>query len=187
MIEELILKNRTIRRYDTRKRPSARDLEKIIAASLNVASAANRQRLRYAIVTKKADEMFSAIKMGGYLPEDKKPTYEVRPTAYIVILTAEKDDNLFIDMGIAAQAITLVGCETGLGCCMIRSFDRKAVTELLGVKEYSPELVIALGYPLESARVKAASGTDDVKYYKDEDGVNVVPKISLNDALIASK
>lgn len=186
---ESLKNNRTIRRFDKSRSVSDADLEYFIKCASLTASAGNLQRLRYVTVSgKTAEQTFSAVALGGYLPQEQKPTKEVAPTAYIVLATELEapDANLMIDAGIAAEAITLAASERGIGACMIRNFNKEYFSRLLTEKFPYPVLVIALGYPIEKAKTVDAVIGDSLKYFKNDEGVNVVPKLTLRD-LIAKK
>ena len=182
-----VVKNRTIRRFDTAKLVTDTDLEYCLRCASMVASAGNLQRLRYVTVTgKEAENAFSKIALGGYLPPEKKPGADVAPTAYIV-LTSENENpdvNLLIDSGISAEAISLAACELGIGACMIRNFNKEYFSLLCGKKYSYPILVIALGYPAEEAKTVEVSFGDSLKYYKNDKDVNIVPKLTVEELIV---
>ncbi len=187
MFFELLKKTRTYRRFDISKPITDTALNKIIESARYVASAGNLQRIRYVTVGKDhSPELFSHITLGGYLPKDKKPNEEVAPTAYAVLCTAADapDINLSIDIGIAAEAIALSAADMGIGSCMVRNFDKEYFASLVADTGYSPILVIALGYPAECVSIVDAALCDDLKYYKNKDDVNVVPKLTANEMVI---
>ena len=190
MMHELMQKNRTIRRFDQSKPVTGGDLNEILSVARLSASAANLQRIRYMTLSgESAQAVFPFVSMGGYLPSDKRPDRTVSPTAYIVILVPNKepDVNLSIDVGIAAEVITLAAAEKGIGACMIRNFRAEAFLPTdTGIQLY-PCLVIALGFPSEEARVVNVSEDASIKYYKDEQGVNCVPKRSLAELIIEER
>ena len=110
MLNELIRQCRSVRRFDITNPVEPSVLSQILECVSALPSAANLQRIRYAAVAgDRALSLFSGISLGGYLPVDKKPTPDVAPTAYIVLFAEqrESDPNLFIDIGIAAEAISL--------------------------------------------------------------------------------
>ncbi len=181
----LVNECRTIRRYKQTSAPTKDDLLRFVDCARLSPSAANRQRLRFKLILDgEAKEVYSLISLGGYLPESDRPTADMRPTAYIVILAseAEPDTNLAIDIGIAAQSIVLAACERGFGSCMIRSFKRDGISALVKTPDLTPHLVVALGEADESARVIAMKD-GDVKYYRDGN-CNLVPKRDLCDIVV---
>lgn len=186
MLLKLTEKARTYRRYDRSKLVTGDDLSVILECVRYVASAGNLQRVRYITVCgDAADEAFGNISLGGYLPDEQKPTADVAPTAYIVMLTETQtpDTNLAIDTGISAEAIVLAAAERGIGSCMIRNFNKEYFGKLATGTDYYPVLVIALGYPAERVRIADAEMGASLKYYRDGD-TNVVPKIKKSDLTI---
>jgi len=185
MIASLIDKCRSVRRFLRENVPTKEQLKEFASAAVNVASAGNLQRLRFTVIAHdKADGIFPLISLGGYLPPEKKPTYEQRPSAYIVIFSkVEKlDTNLAIDVGIAAEAISLSVCEAGFASCMIRNFNAEKISALAEECELYPVLVIAIGSPAEEVRIVEACGSD-IKYYRDEKDVHCVPKLSPDELI----
>ena len=187
MIVDLLEKNRTYRRFDKAKLVTGKVLESIVGSVRYTASAGNLQRIRYITIGhERAAEVFSHIALGGYLPKEKKPDASVAPTSYIVMLTETDtpDVNLSIDIGISAEAITLTARELGIGSCMIRNFDKEYFSKIAEGTGYLPILVIALGYPAEEARITGAEAQSALKYYKDENDINVVPKLGIETLII---
>ena len=85
-----------------------------------------------------------------------------------------------IDMGICAQTIMLASTEEGFGGCMIMSFKKQELKEILEMPEnLEPVLVLALGKPCEEVCIVDMED-DDVKYYRDENQVHYVPKRSFD-------
>ena len=187
MLDELIKKNRSYRRFDSSVKISREELSKMIDAARCSGSTANRQRLRFAIVNDKesCDGLFSAIKLAGYLKEWKGPTENERPTAYIAIMHKEDsvDVNLAIDMGIAAQSILLTAVEMGYGGCMIRSFIADTFDRILDKGEYKTAFVIILGKPSERAYITSVKD-GDIKYFRDERDDHAVPKYALEELIL---
>ncbi len=185
-VYERALASRTVRRYSQNKIPTHSELVSFIECARVSPSAANRQRVRFALIEgERADAAYAGISLGGYLPEDKRPSYENRPTAYIVLMSeCDEDTNLAIDIGIYAQTIALAASEAGYGTCMIRSFRREHIIPLTEAEGLKAHLVIAIGEPAECARIKEVGIDGDIKYYYDESGVNVVPKRSLSELIV---
>ena len=187
MISELVKKTRSYRRFDANRKIKEAELLDMIESARCSGSAANLQRIRYALVFDKesCDRMFKNVAFAGYLKEWCGPTESERPTAYIVMLAKEDnlDTNLAIDIGIAAQSILLTATEMGLGGCMIRSCKKAEVNEILCKEGYNPALVIALGEPSERVYLTDVKG-GDIKYFRDENDDHAVPKYSLDELII---
>jgi nitroreductase len=73
----------------------------------------------------------------------------------------------YMDIAIAAQNVCLATTELGLGSCIVRSFNKKAIKELFDIV-LEPELMIALGYPAEIPLPPERRRTDEVIVYLDE-------------------
>jgi nitroreductase len=107
-----------------------------------------------------------------------------RPVAYAVLMTAtDPDVNLAIDIGLCAEAMILTAREKGIGACLFRSFNKDKLSEILSKDGYIPVLVISLGYPAEEVVIDEVKN-GDIKYYRDENDVHHVPKLSLSELLI---
>ena len=188
MIKELVIKNRSVRRYDNAKKLDSALLAELVDTARVCASAGHRQRIRYAIITLDAElqRVRELLGFAAYLKGWGGPDASENPTGYIVMLSEEEDSNLYIDIGLAASAITLRAAELGLGGCIFRSFNREKLSSYLATDKYEPRLVISLGVPSE--RVELSSVVDgDIKYYRREDDVHVVPKLSLEEILIIKR
>ena len=188
MIEEFVVKNRSVRRYDNSKKLDKELLYRLVDSARLCASAGNRQRIRYAIVSEdgSVSEIRKNLGFAAYLKDWGGPENSENPAAYIVMLSEDEDYNLYIDMGIAASTMLLLGCEMGIGGCIFRSFDKDKITEIIGGGQYLPRLVISLGVPNERFEISNVEN-GDVKYYRKKDGTHVVPKLSLKDVLIIEK
>ncbi len=183
-VYELIQKRRTIRRFE--QKPVPKDLlERCVNAARIGPSGANLQPLEYIVVSEpeQCQRVFPHTAWAGYLP-DWSPSPEERPTAYIFILTNRNvRASAPMDVGIAAQSITLVALAEGVGSCMIGSLDHKALRQVLAVPQHCDiSLAVALGYPAEQPQMVEVTG-DSIKYYRDEDGILKVPKRALEDVL----
>ena len=180
MIYEKITNRRTIRKYTRKDVPEKVLLNCVDAARLSPSSA-NRQPLKYVIVTDQGllKEVFRMLSWAGYLP-DYQPSEEEMPRAYIVILL---DKNIRRDYGhdagIAAMSISMVAFDEGLGSCILGAVNREKLRKILNIPDgLDVVLVVALGYPAENPVVdKVKDG--DTKYWLDENRVLHVPKRDL--------
>ena len=186
MIIDLIRDNRSFRRFDSEKRIKREELMAMVEGARCSASAANLQRIRYALVTEKSecDAIFQNIAFAGYLKSWGGPTEFERPTAYVVMMAEKEPDiNIAIDAGIAAQSMLLIAREIGYGGCMIRSFKKAEVEAILNRAGYSIVMIIALGSPTETVYLTDAKD-GDIKYFRDENDNHAVPKLSLDEIVI---
>ena len=182
---ELIMQRRTIRKF--KQQPLEDELlERCVNAARVAPSAANLQPLEYIVVAdpEAVEQVFPHTAWAGYLP-DWKPQPGEQPVAYIFVLINREHcpQGGDMDVGIAAENITLTALEEGVGSCMIGSLNRVALTGLLGVPEHCEiSLAIALGYAAEDPIMEDMKD-DSIKYYRDEDGRLHVPKRSLDQIL----
>ena len=183
-IYEMILKRRTIRRFQ-KKKVSYEVLEKCVNAARLAPSAANLQPCEYLIVDEEdlLDEVFGTLQWAGYISDGSPPASQ-RPTAYIIVLINQevKRKGFEHDVGMAVENIILTALEEGVGSCCFGSVDREKLRKALHIPpKYIINLVIALGYPNESPVLEPFENS--VKYWKDKKGLLHVPKRKLKDIL----
>ena len=110
-----------------------------------------------------------------------------RPAGYIILAqrASEKSASPY-DAGIAAQTILLGAVEKGLGGCILASVNRENIKAALDLsQEVEILLVIALGKPKERVVIEQMdSGSNAIKYYRDDWQVHHVPKRRLEDVLL---
>lgn len=189
MLKDLILKNRSYRRFDESKKISREELLELVNLARLSPSAANRQPLKYYLSYDKEtnEKIFSALAWAAYLKDWKGPAEGERPSAYIVILGDKKiTENFNVDPGIAAQSILLGATEKGLGGCIFASVTRGKLRELLDISsQYEILYVLALGYPAEKVQIEDINESGDIKYWRDENQIHHVPKRSLSEIVIS--
>jgi len=188
MLEKLVLKNRSYRRFDQETPIKLETLRELVDLGRLSASALNLQPLKYALCCdpKKNALIFPNLGWAAYLKDWKGPQEGERPSAYIVVLLdTEIGRSAGCDHGIAAQSILLGATEKGLGGCMIATVNKKGVREVLNIDErYEIILVIALGKPRETVVVENVGADGNIKYWRDSQGVHHVPKRSLDDVIV---
>lgn len=187
MIKDLVLKNRSYRRfYEDHKIETSLLMDLVDLARLS-ASGANRQPLKYIISSDNTmnEKIFLCLAWAGYLKDWDGPVFGERPTGYIIILGDKTIAPSFgCDHGIAAQSILLGAVEKGLGGCMIGSIQKENLRKLLNITEnFDVLLVIALGKPKEEVILEEIPADGDIKYYRDSNNVHHVPKRSLKDVI----
>ena len=73
----------------------------------------------------------------------------------------------------------------GLSGCIIKAFKKQDVIDVLNLPtRYEPRYVLALGYAAENVRIVDVPDDGDIKYYRDENTTQCVPKRSLSELLI---
>ena len=188
MLQELVLKNRSYRRFHQNAPIKLETLRELIDLGRLSASALNLQPLKYVLSCdpKKNALIFPNLGWAAYLKDWKGPEEGERPSAYVIILLDTEIGRIAgCDLGIAAQSILLGATEKGLGGCMIATVNRKELSKLLNIEpQYEIILVIALGKPKETVVIEKIKPDGDVKYWHDSQGVHHVPKRSLDDIII---
>ncbi|MCK4523022.1 nitroreductase family protein [Candidatus Aerophobetes bacterium] len=183
-IYEMILKRRTIRRFQRKKVPYE-VLEKCVNAARLAPSAANLQPCEYLIVDEEdlLNEVFGTLQWAGYISDGSPPASQ-RPTAYIMVLINQevKTKGFEHDVGMAVENIILTALEEGVGSCCFGAVEREELRKRFNIpQKYIINLVIALGYPNESPVEEPFENS--VKYWKDKKGLLHVPKRKLKDIL----
>jgi nitroreductase len=186
-IKDLILQNRSYRRFDESHFISKEDVLEMVNAARLSGSAKNAQPLKYFLSNEPElnKEIFTTLAWAAYLPEWAGPEPGERPSAYIVQLhDTTIGSNYFCDDGIAAQSILLTAVEKELGGCIIASVKREALSKILNLPEHLKIIqVIALGKPIEQVEIEDMKD-GDIKYWRDENGVHHVPKRSLEELVV---
>jgi nitroreductase len=191
MLRELILQNRSYRRFHQEVTIDHSTLQELVDLARHSASSRNRQPLKY-MLSCNADTnalIFRTLQWAGYLRDWPGPAEGERPSAYIIIL-GDKDvaESFSCDHGIAAQSIMLGAVEKGLGGCIIASIERKELSRALNIPpRFEILLALALGKPAETVVIEDMKPDGDIKYWRDSDGVHHVPKRLLDELIIGLK
>jgi nitroreductase len=186
MLRELLLENRSYRRFHQSERISPATLREWAGLARLCPSGRNAQALKYRPVADEATcgEVFATLSWAGYLKEWPGPGEGERPAAYLVqLLDTGIAADCFCDDGIQALAILLGAAEQGFGGCIVKAFKEESLRRALALP---PALkirhVIALGRPAERVVLEEMRG-DDYKYWRDADGTHHVPKRPVDDLI----
>jgi len=185
-LTDLVIRNRSHRRFAQSPRPSRSLLEELVATARVTASGGNRQPLRYWLVSTPADcaAVFPHTHWAGLLKTWRPAPHEA-PTAYILVLAAAGGATPHADAGIAMQTLLLAAVERGFGGCMLGAIARPAIQAALGIPDALELLyAVALGKPDETCVLEDAAD-EQIAYYRTPDGVHHVPKLPLK-TLIAN-
>jgi len=190
MIRDLIIKNRSYRRFDQSVSIPVAKLREWVELARFSASGRNMQPLRYVLCTSEniCREIFPNLAWAGYLTDWDGPEEGERPAAYIVVIHDKNlSENYFCDDGIAAQSILLGAVEDGFGGCIIGSVNRSKVARILQLDPRHEILwVIALGKPTEQVVLEDVSN-GEIKYWRDRHGIHHVPKRILEEIILSEK
>lgn len=188
MIRDLVLNNRTHRRFKQQAPVDTHVLRDLVDLARLSPSGGNRQPLKYLLSCdpEKNARIFPHLAWAGYLTDWGGPVDGERPAAYIVILGDKEISPSFgCDHGIAAQSIMLGATEKGLRGCIIGSIQREALRAELAIPpRYEILLALALGLPGEQVVLEPMKPGGDIKYWRDEKGVHHVPKRPLREILV---
>lgn len=183
MVRELILKNRSYRRFEQETVINQETLRELVDLARLSASAANMQPLKYMLSSDpgKNAQIFPCIGLAG------NPVAGERPSAYIIVLGDTDISRSFgCNHGIAVQSIMLGAVEKGLGGCIIGAINRDKLRESLEIApRYEILLVLALGKPRETVVIEAIGEDGTVRGWWDEEGIRHVPKRALDDIIIS--
>lgn len=190
MLQDLVLKNRSYRRFHEDAPVDLSTLRELIALARLSASARNLQPLRYVLCADRATNaaVFDTLAWAGYLKDWLGPVEGERPAAYIVVLhdtTLGGQAYIGVDHGLAVQNILLGAVERGLGGCIIASVQREKLRGILAIPErYEILVVLALGAPKETVVVDEVGPDGDIKYWRDAQQAHHVPKRRLADLIV---
>ncbi len=184
-VYDLILKRRTIRRFQQRE-IADEILKRIVNAGRLAPSGANLQPLEFILVTDSSllGKVFATLRWAGYIAPAGDPPEGKRPVAYVIVLinTEIKKEKGEIDAAAAIENMILTAQEEGIGSCWLGSIERDKIRSIFKIPDcYVIDSILALGYPDEKPVVEET--TDSIKYWKDEDGILHVPKRRLEDLL----
>ena len=188
MLKDLILKNRSYRRFYQNVTIDKETLRELVNLARLSPSGANMQPLKYFLSSDPGTNslIFPHLGWAGYLKDWPGPAEGERPSAYIIILGDKEIKQSFAtDQGIAAQSILLGATEKGLRGCMIGSVKKDEVSAALNIPpRYETLLVIALGKPKETVVLEEVGPDGNIKYWRDEKSVHHLPKRSLDEIII---
>ncbi len=191
MLQELILKNRSYRGFDSSVVVTREQLLDMVDCARLSPFSQNFQSFRY-FLSCDADTNAIIQPLTGWaraLPDRVLPKPGEEPTAFLVMCydnTIGPGAQRFLkDVGIAAQSILLRATEMGLGGIMIGNFSAQKVAEALKLPEnLEVQLIIAIGKPMETVVLCDVGEDGNVNYYRDENDVHYVPKRKLADLVI---
>ncbi len=188
MLRDLVLKNRSYRRFDESVAISRDTLLELVDLARLSPSGGNMQALKYMLScdAETNGRIFPSLAWAGYLKDWDGPVQGERPTAYVVILHDKGiRAKAGVEPGIVAQTMALAAVEKGLGCCMIGAIQRETLRSAMCIPEqYEIALVLALGVPAETVVLDPVGPDGNIKYWRDAVGVHHVPKRALKDLII---
>jgi nitroreductase len=187
MISDLVLKNRSYRRFDPTCRVSREVLTELVDLARLCPSGRNLQALKFMIVEdfESCELLFPCLSWAGYLSDWDGPVDQEHPAAYIVVLGDRNLGSRFeIDLGICAQTILLGAVEKGLGGCMIASIRQDSLRRQFSIPDNMEILmVLALGKPVETVVIEPVEN-GNIRYWRDQEQIHHVPKRGIDEILL---
>ena len=182
-LNTLLVKNRSIRRFRTDAEVSIEHLRTIVEVNTRIASAMNRQTLRFAIVCRPSSSGPESDRQCGNMTGSGHPDYDalcriyshgqarrVPPAAFIVIFsTLPEARYIDIDLGISLQSMALKAVELGYNWLMMCNVRPDELSDAVSaghpdraasISNLHPLALLAVGKPDESAFLKPVSMSD---------------------------
>jgi len=188
MLKDLILKNRSYRRFYEDEKIAIEVLREFVELARLSSSGGNLQPLKFILSNEPAKNarIFPHLSWAGYLTDWPGPAAGERPSAYVIILGDRAISQSFgCDHGIVAQSMMLGAAEKGLGGCMIGSIKREQLRQALNIPErFDILLVLALGKPREEVVLETVQSDGSIKYWRDNNAVHHVPKRPLSELIL---
>ena len=188
MLKDLVLRNRSYRRFNHSKRITPDTLRELVDLARLTPSGRNMQPLKYLLVNSEeaCARLYPQLSWAGYLKDWDGPVETERPTAYVIMLgDTALAPNFGIDPGIAAQTLLLGAVELGLGGCIFGTIKRDEIRTLFEIQaQYEVLYVIALGESVEQVVIEDVKADGDIKYWHDAAQVHHLPKRALADMIV---
>jgi len=155
---DLILNRRSIRRYENKDIPEE-VLQQILEAGRQAPSAANRQPIRFVVVTDH-DILKSLC--------DRLITRFVKSAPVVIVGCADVKSFLtgkwaVVDATIAMQNMVIAAWALGIGSCWIGACDKEKVKKLLKIPDrWKFVALLTLGYPAEQPKQRKKKQLKDL-------------------------
>lgn len=187
MIKDLIIRNRSYRRFDQSVKIPTKQIYEWIELVRYAASGRNLQPLKYIVCNneKTNESIFSTLGWAGYLKQWEGPAEGEKPVAYIVVLHDKIiSEKYYCDDGIAMQNILLGAVSSGYGGCILGTFNKDKIRGLMDIPEKFEILwIIALGKPAETVIIEDMDD-NHFEYWRDEEDNHRVPKRELKELIV---
>ena len=179
-LNTLLVRNRSTRRFRTDAEVSIEHLRTIVEVNTRIASALNRQTLRFGIVRKEDDpEAYERLRDLYVHGQD----WRIPPSSFIVVFSTLPEGRFIdIDLGISLQSMSLKAVELGLNATIVGSFDRDALCRLLDADNMHPLALLAVGKGCDKIQLLSIREGESHAYYRKE-GIHYVPKLGLDELI----
>ncbi len=163
MVLDIIKSRRSIRHFLETPVP-LEILSSLVESARWAPSGSNSQPWLFVVIRKQAN--IQKIKMFS-------PGLGGDPTALFVLCSdaSVATGTYLMSIAMAAQNVMLTATDNGLGSCVIRSFNQKALQTLLNLPTHvTPELIISLGYPAKPARIPSRRPIEEIVHWEEYGG-----------------
>lgn len=182
MIRDLVVKNRSYRRWHEDQAIAHETLREFIDLARLCGSGGNQQALKFII----SDDPEKNALVFPYLAIDNNPVEGERAPVYIVIL---EDQNIKMwtpaDLGIAAQTIMLAATEKGYGGVMIAALNGPGLKKALQLPDHlRVALVLAIGKTIEEVIIESQEAGTVARQWWETKDIRHVPKRALDEIIV---
>ena len=179
-LNTLLVRNRSTRRFRTDAEVSIEHLRTIVEVNTRIASAMNRQTLRFGIVRKEDDPAAYGRLRDLYVHGQD---WRIPPSSFIVVFSTLPEGRFIdIDLGISLQSMSLKAVELGLNATIVGSFDHDALRRLLDADNMHPLALLAVGKGCDKIQLLSIREGESHAYYRKE-GIHYVPKLGLDELI----
>ena len=181
MLRDLVVKNRSYRRWHQDVSMDTETLRELIDLARLSPSAANRQALKFML----SNDLQKNTLVFPNLRIDNNPIEGERPSAYVIILHDTRIQAwAHVDLGIAAQTIHLGAVEKGFGGVMVGNIDKNGLRKALDIPaHFEILLVLALGKPMEEIVIESLGADGSLEQWWDDKRARHVIKRPLDDLI----
>ncbi len=170
--DEVIKNRRCVRRFDSKKEVTDKQIKEILKAGTLAPSEGNVQPWHFVVVKNDGIKLRLTEAALGQ-------SFIMQAFAVIVVCIdldlahskyAERGIELYSKQSTAAacENMFLKATEQGLGACWVGAFDEKEIKRILKLEEkFQPVIIMPIGYPAESPTLPERKSVDEVTEWKD--------------------
>ncbi len=152
---EAIKKRRSIRKFDSTREVTDKQIEKLLEAARWAPSAGNLQSWFFVVIKdqKTKEQIVKAARGQDFIAQASIVIISCVDLKRISSRYGNRGETLYAiqDTSIATQNIWLTATEMGLGAVWIGAFDEKEVSQILNLPSHlRPVALMPIGYPAES-------------------------------------
>jgi len=163
---EIISRRESVRSYEDRPVPEDK-LLKVLEAARLAPSASNRQRCKFIVVRDEKQRKALSLATGGQAHVAQAPVVIAAVSTMPEYVMRCDVPAYPVDLAIAVDHMTLAATDEGLGTCWIGAFSQEEARTVLDVPDnYKVVILLPLGFPRPSGRVKTRKSLDEIVCYE---------------------